>query len=198
MALFKKKNKELDPVELPRQPGMMKDLLTTLLHLALMVGFVIFFLTCIGQRVEVEGSSMEDKLHDKDQLIVDCFTYRFIHAPKRQDVVVFRLKDQPDTFYVKRVIGLPGETVQIIDSVIYINGEAIPDPYATQDTFPAGSAEQVIILGEDEFFVMGDNRNNSTDSRYAVGPIDRKQLVGRAWLRIWPFDTRTNLVPEGN
>ncbi|MBP3729016.1 MAG: signal peptidase I [Lachnospiraceae bacterium] len=196
--IFEKKNKEVKPVRLEKQPSLLRDILTTLLHLGLMVGFVIFFLTCIGQRVEVEGSSMEDTLHNKDQLIVDCFTYRFLHAPKRQDIVVFRLSDQPDTFYVKRIIGLPGETVQIKDSVIYINGKAIEDPYATQRVFPSGSAEHSITLGENEFFVMGDNRNNSKDSRYSeVGPVSRSQIVGRAWLRVWPFDTRTNLIPKG-
>ncbi|MBO4838787.1 MAG: signal peptidase I [Lachnospiraceae bacterium] len=195
---FRNKNKETEPVRLEKEPKLWKDILSTLLHLALLVGFVVFFLTCIGQRVMVEGSSMEDKLHDKDQLIVDCFTYRFLHGPKRQDIVVFRLKDEPDTFYVKRVIGLPGETVQIKKSVIYINGEPIEDPYATQKVFPAGAAEDPIVLGEDEYFVMGDNRNNSSDSRYSVGPVKRSQLVGRAWLRVWPFGTRTNLIPEGN
>lgn len=198
MIFGKKKEKEINPVKLVPEPSLLRDILATFLHLIVLIGFVIFFLTCIGQRVEVEGNSMEDKLHNKDQLIVDCFTYRFLHAPRRQDVVVLRLKDQPDTFYVKRVIGLPGETIQIIDSLIYINGEVIEDPYATQRTFPGGSAERAITLGKDEYFVIGDNRNNSIDSRYSLGPVQRSQLIGRAWVRIWPFESRSNLVPEGN
>ena len=195
---FWNKNKEPEPVKVPKEPALWKDILTTLFHLALLVGFVVFFLTCIGQRVAVDGSSMEDTLHNGDQLIVDCFTYRFVHEPRRQDIVVFRLKDEPETFYVKRIIGLPGETVQIKKSVIYINGKPIEDPYATQKSFPAGAAEKEITLGENEYFVMGDNRNNSQDSRYAVGPVDRSQFIGRAWLRVWPFQTRTNLLPEGD
>lgn len=191
---FWNRNKDPEPVKIEKEPGLWKDILSTLLHLALLVGFVIFFLTCIGQRVEVDGNSMEDTLHNHDQLIVDCFTYRFLHAPERQDIVVFRLKDDPGTFYVKRVIGLPGETVRIKNSVIYINGEAIDDPYATQKTFPAGSAEDLIVLGEDEYFVMGDNRNNSLDSRYSLGPVKRSQFVGRAWVRIWPFENRGSLT----
>ncbi len=191
---FWNRNKDPEPVKIEKEPALWKDILSTLLHLALLVGFVIFFLTCIGQRVEVDGNSMEDTLHNHDQLIVDCFTYRFLHAPERQDIVVFRLKDDPGTFYVKRVIGLPGETVRIKNSVIYINGEAIDDPYATQKTFPAGSAEDLIVLGEDEYFVMGDNRNNSLDSRYSLGPVKRSQFVGRAWVRIWPFENRGSLT----
>ena len=191
---FWNRNKDPEPVKIEKEPGLWKDILSTLLHLALLVGFVIFFLTCIGQRVEVDGNSMEDTLHNHDQLIVDCFTYRFLHAPERQDIVVFRLKDDPGTFYVKRVIGLPGETVRIKNSVIYINGEAIDDPYATQKTFPAGSAEDLIVLGEDEYFVMGDNRNNSLDSRYSLGSVKRSQFVGRAWVRIWPFENRGSLT----
>ena len=192
----KKKNKKEEPVILIPEPSVKKDLLSTVLSLVFMVAFVLFFLTCIGQRVAVDGTSMEDTLHDKDQLIVDCLSYRFLRDPKRFEIVVFRLKDRPDTFYVKRVIGLPGETVQIINSRIYINGKPIEDPYATQKYFPAGSAEDLITLGDDEFFVMGDNRQNSIDSRYAVGPVKRSQFVGRAIYRVLPFASRVSLIPK--
>ncbi|MBO4872068.1 MAG: signal peptidase I [Lachnospiraceae bacterium] len=192
----RKKDKKNEPVILVPQPSLGKDILSTVFSLAFMVAFVVFFLTCVGQRVAVEGTSMVDTLKDKDQLIVDCFSYRFLRNPKRYEIVVFRLKDKPDTFYVKRVIGLPGETVQIVNSKILINGEIIEDPYATQSVFPAGSAEKAITLGEDEYFVMGDNRTNSIDSRYAVGTVKRSQFVGRAICRILPFASRTSLIPE--
>ena len=191
----KKRDKKNDPVILIRQPSLGKDLLSTLGSLIFMIAFVVFFLTCVGQRVAVDGTSMEDTLQNGDQLIVDCFTYRFLRDPKRFEIVVFRLKDRPDTFYVKRVIGLPGETVQIINSRIYINGKPIEDPYATQSFFPAGSAEELIRLGEDEYFVMGDTRVNSIASRYAVGPVSRSQFVGRAIYHVLPFAKRTSLVP---
>ena len=191
----KKRDRKNEPVILVRQPSMGKDILSTLGSLVFMIAFVVFFLTCVGQRVAVDGKSMEDTLQDGDQLIVDCFTYRFLRDPKRFEIVVFRLKDRPDTFYVKRVIGLPGETVQIINSGIYINGKPIEDPYATQSYFPAGSAEEIIRLGKDEYFVMGDNRVNSIDSRYDVGPVSRSQFVGRALYRVLPFANRTSLVP---
>ena len=202
MSLFHKLSadeKAQKPVLLIRQPGIVRDVFSTLLTLLIMIGFAYGFLTYIGQRVAVEGSSMEDTLHDRDQLVVDCFTYRILKTPKRFDIVVFRLKDAADTFYVKRLIGLPGETVMIHDSVIYINGDPIDDPYATQKQFPPGSAQVPVTLGEDEFFVMGDNRINSIDSRYTVGVVKRSQLVGRAILRVWPFRNYTDLrIGEGS
>ena len=191
-----KRKRKTDPVILVPQPSLAKDILSTTFSLIFMVGFVVFFLTCIGQRVAVEGSSMEDTLQDRDQLIVDCLSYRFLRDPKRFEIVVFRLKDKPDTFYVKRVIGLPGESIQILNSRIYINGKPLEDAYATQAYYPAGSAEELITLGEDEYFVMGDNRINSIDSRYAVGPVKRSQFVGRAIYRILPYAKRISLVPE--
>ena len=192
----RKTDKKNAPMTVSPQPRMIRDIVSTFFSLIFMVAFVHFFLTCVGQRVAVDGLSMEDTLHNKDQLIVDCFTYRFMRDPKRFEIVVFRLKDRPGTFYVKRVIGLPGETIQIKESRIYINGEVIEDPYATQTYFPSGSAVSSITLGPDEYFVMGDNRQNSIDSRYEVGPVNRGQFVGRAIYRIFPFANRTNLIPK--
>lgn len=195
--LFTKKTDDAEPLTIEHQPSVKKDILSALLTLVLMVAFVFLFLHFVGQRVVVDGKSMEDTLQDGDQLIVDCFTYHFLRDPERFEIVVFRLKDDPNVYYVKRVIGLPGETISIQDSKIYINGEVIDDPYATQDRFPAGRAAQTVTLGENEFFVMGDNRNNSTDSRYEeVGSIDRSQFVGRAIYRLFPFDNKGSLVPE--
>ena len=130
---------------------------------------------------------MFDTLNDRDQLIEDRFTYIFLRQPERFEIITFRLKTDPGTHYIKRVIGLPGETVQIIDSVIYINGEPLEENYGKGVYFLAGSAADPVVLGEDEFFVMGDNRNNSIDSRYAVGKVNRRQFTGRAIFRIWPF-----------
>ncbi len=185
-----KKSKKEEPVVLKPQPSLLRDSFSTLITMILMIGFVLFFLNFIGRRVLVEGRSMEDTLHDNDQLIVDCFSYHFVRMPDRFDVVVFRLKDKPNIFYVKRIIGLPGETVQITDSKIYINGKVIEDPYATQRIFPSGAAEQPVTLKENEYFVMGDNRNNSLDSRYDVGPVKLSQFIGRAFYRLFPWDSR--------
>ncbi len=170
----------------PKKP-FIKDLLSTLLSLVIMVGLVLLILNFVGTRVSVEGTSMYSTLNDKDQLVEDIFTYKFIRDPKRFEIVIFKLKNDPGTHYIKRVIGLPGETVQIIDSVIYINGEELKEDYGKGVYFLAGSAEQPVVLGEDEYFVLGDNRINSIDSRYAVGKVRRSQITGRAVFRVWPL-----------
>ena len=98
--------------------------------------------------------------------------------------------DDESQLFIKRVIGLPGETVQIIDGYVYINGEKLDESYGSDVMNTAGIAQDPIVLGPDEYFVLGDNRNNSEDSRYAaVGNIKRSDITGRAWLRIWPFDS---------
>ena len=148
--------------------------------------------TYVGQRTMVIGSSMEPMLSDGDNLIVDKISYRF-HDPQRFDIIVFPYKHKPKTYYIKRIIGLPGETVQIDEQGnIYINGEILSESYGREIIRPenVGLAAEPIVLGEDEYFVMGDNRNNSTDSRFAqVGNIKREDIIGRAWVRIWPFSS---------
>ena len=192
----RRKERKSQPAVLDRQPSLLKDILSTALTLVLMVGFVYFFLTCVGQRVAVDGTSMTETLQDRDQLIVDCFTYRFVRDPKRFEIVVIRLKNDPGTYYVKRVIGLPGETVQIINARVYINGQMLDDPYARPHC-PSGIAAEPITLGEDEYFVLGDNRGNSVDSRSeSLGPVKLSQFVGRAVYRILPYSTRTSLIPD--
>ena len=176
-----------EPELIRKKKPFIKDLLSTLLSLVIMVGCVLAILNFVGSRVSVEGTSMYPTLKDKDQLVEDIFTYKFVRDPKRFEIVIFKLKNDPGTHYIKRVIGLPGETVQIVNSVIYINGEELKEDYGRGVYFLAGSAEQPVTLGEDEYFVLGDNRNNSIDSRYAVGKVRRSQFTGRAVFRIWPF-----------
>ena len=170
----------------PKKP-FIKDLLSTLLSLVIMAAVVLFILNFVGSRVSVEGTSMYSTLNNNDQLVEDIFTYKFIREPERFEIVIFKLKNDPDTHYIKRVIGLPGETVQIINSVIYINGEALEEEYGKGVYFLAGSAADHVVLGEDEYFVLGDNRTNSIDSRYAVGKVKRSQITGRAVFRLWPL-----------
>ena len=148
-------------------------------------------ITFIGQRTEVDGSSMEPMLSNGDNLIVDKISYRF-RDPQRYDIIVFPFKYQENTFYIKRIIGLPGETVQIDEQgTIYINGEVLTENYGREiiRAETVGIAANPIVLGEDEYFVMGDNRNCSMDSRTEiVGNIKRKDIIGRAWIRIWPLN----------
>ena len=140
-----------------------------------------------GREQKSSGSSMETTLSDKDQLIVDKMTYRF-RDPKRYDIVVFPYQYQDNTYYIKRIIGLPGETVQILSGMVYIDGMRLDEHYGNEIMENPGIAEEPLTLGEDEYFVLGDNRNNSSDSRASdVGLIHRKDLIGRAWIRVWPL-----------
>lgn len=148
--------------------------------------FAIVITKFVAHHTSVEGSSMETTLENGDQLIVENISYYF-HDPERFDVVVFPFND--DVNYIKRVIGLPGEIVQIRDGAIYINGEFLEEKYGREDIEDPGIASQEIVLGPDEFFVLGDNRNASVDSRKEeVGLINRSAIKGKAWLRFYPMD----------
>ena len=137
----------------------------------------------------MSGSSMEPTLSNNDQLILDKISYRF-SEPQRFDIIVFPFQYAEKTFYVKRIIGLPGETVQIdLQGNIYINGQILNEDYGKETINFAGLAVEPITLGDDEYFVMGDNRNNSSDSRDpSVGNIRRSNIIGKAWVRIWPLN----------
>lgn len=164
-----------------------KELAGWLLYIVLIIALTWIVVTFVGQRTEVSGSSMETTLSDKDRLIVDKMTYRF-RDPKRYDIVVFPYQYQDNTYYIKRIIGLPGETVQILSGMVYIDGMRLDEHYGNEIMENPGIAEEPLTLGEDEYFVLGDNRNNSSDSRASdVGLIHRKDLIGRAWIRVWPL-----------
>lgn len=145
------------------------------------------------QRTIVSGSSMETTLQDKDNLLVEKVSY-LIGKPDRFDVVVFYPygKDEGE-YYVKRVIGLPGETIQIMGDTIYIDGKVLEEDYGKDPITFQGIASEPLTLGEDEYFLMGDNREVSFDSRYEdVGPVKEDLIVGKALVRIWPFDSFGN------
>lgn len=168
----------------------LREILSTGLYLLIVLCLTYLVIAFVGQRTEVNGASMEPTLSDEDNLIVDKITYRF-HDPERFDIIVFPYKFKEKTYFIKRIIGLPGETVQIdAEGKIYINGEVLEEGYGREVIQPEhiGRAGEPITLGENEYFVLGDNRNNSTDSRQAdVGNIKRDDIIGRAWIRIWPF-----------
>ena len=167
----------------------LREILSTSLYLLGVLCAVYLVIHFVGQRTQVQGDSMEPKLSTEDNLIVDKISYRF-HDPERFDIIVFPFQYEKDTFYIMRIIGLPGETVQIDEEGnILIDGEILEESYGKEVIMNPGRAYEPVELGEDEYFVMGDNRNNSTDSREpSVGNIKREDIIGRAWLRIWPFD----------
>ncbi|MBQ9990448.1 MAG: signal peptidase I [Lachnospiraceae bacterium] len=166
-----------------------KEILSTSLYLLVVLIVTYLIVQYVGQRTEVVGSSMETTLSDGDNLIVDKITYRF-NDPKRFDIIVFPYQYDKNTFYIKRIIGMPGETVRIDEKgAIYINGEILQESYGMEVIKSPGLAMEEITLAEDEYFVLGDNRNNSSDSRDAsVGNIHKKDILGKAWIRIWPLN----------
>ena len=171
------------------KPNVMRELLGMLVYVGIVLAITFLIITFVGQRTHVSGESMENTLDDGDQLIVDKLTYRF-HDPERFDIIVFPFRYKDNTYYIKRIIGLPGETVQIVDGEIYINGELLEESYGREVMQDAGLAAAPITLGDDEYFVLGDNRNYSSDSRDpSVALIHRKEIIGRAWLRIWPLNS---------
>ena len=143
------------------------------------------------QTVTVHGDSMQPAYYDGDTVLVNKLDYRF-GSPKRLDAVILELENGSTTHYsVKRIIGMPGETVQIKDGKVYINDKELKsDVYGITDyiDYP-GIAEEPVTLGKDEYFCLGDNRPVSQDSRYEiVGPVKRSQIVGKVWIRIWPLN----------
>ena len=132
---------------------------------------------------------MMPTLQDGNSIILDKISYRF-NDPERFDIIVFPFRDSSGKNYIKRIIGLPGETVQIDpEGNIYINGEILYESYGMEVMVNPGRALSPISLGENEYFVLGDNRNDSEDSRFTeVGNVKRSEILGRAWFRIWPLN----------
>lgn len=169
--------------------GIARELLGWIIYIAVIVALTWLIITFVGQRTRVSGHSMEATLHDGDNLIVDKLSYR-LRDPKRYEIIVFPYRHKENTYYIKRIIGLPGETVQVKEGYVYINGEKLDEDYGLEVMESPGIAQEPITLGEDEYFVLGDNRNHSSDSRDpSVGVLHRDELIGRAWIRIWPFDS---------
>ena len=178
---------EIIETEENKMKHVLKEILSISIYLLLVFCAAYLIVTYVGQRTQVSGSSMETTLSDGDHLIVDKISYRF-EDPERFDIIVFPYQYYTDTYYIKRIIGMPGETVQIDDrGNIYVDGELLEEAYGREVIQNPGRADDPILLGDDEYFVMGDNRNNSSDSRDpSVGNIHRKDIIGRAFIRIWP------------
>lgn len=140
----------------------------------------------------VKGASMEPNFFDKEYLIINEISYRF-YEPKRGDIVVFRYPRNPQEYFIKRIIGLPEEKIQIKDRSVYIYNKNNPDgvkleePYLTTDAKTDSMSEEIISIGKDEYYVLGDNRSFSKDSR-SFGAVDRSFVIGKVLLRGWPFD----------
>jgi len=165
----------------------LKEILSTSFYLLCVLGITFFIINFVGQRTQVLGASMEATLFEGDNLIIDKISYRFTE-PERFDIIVFPYQYTGDN-YIKRIIGLPGETVSIDgDGIIYINGEELEESYGKEVIYNPGVARDELVLGDEEYFVLGDNRNNSSDSREpSIGNIQKDSIIGKAFIRIWPL-----------
>ena len=162
------------------------------------IGLVRYFLF---KPFYVKGASMEPNFSEHEYLIIDELSYRF-REPERGEVIVFKYPENPKEYFLKRVIGLPGETVKVAEGGITVynkqkpEGLSIVESYLPKDLTTSG--EKIVTLGENQYFVLGDNRANSYDSR-RFGAIDKSLIVGRAWLRGWPVNKiQTFKAPQFN
>ena len=164
---------------------LLKEIFSWIIEIAivLMMAFVLVYF--IGMRTSVVGQSMSETLENGDQILVNRFMYKVI-GPKANDVIVFLPNgNEKSHYYVKRVIGVPGDTVQIKNGRIYVNGTEFTEKVDVASIEDEGLAADAVTLGDDEYFVLGDNRNNSEDSRYAnIGNIKREYIIGKAWFVI--------------
>ncbi|MBU0597776.1 signal peptidase I [Patescibacteria group bacterium] len=185
-----KKTTRKDPEKIPSFAKSPKGFFVELIKIVLIALAVIipvrYFLF---QPFYVRGASMEPSFHDDQYLIIDEITYRFTE-PKRGEVVVIKPLSGRTDFLIKRIIGLPGETIDMRDGEVFIyddqypDGVALHESYLFEGTYTSGGKK--VTLASNEYFVMGDNRTVSLDSR-SFGPLNKKSIVGRAWLRVWPF-----------
>ena len=178
--------------EEPKKKSWVRELLEYVIWLGSVWIAVQLIINFVGVFSVVDGDSMQPTLYNGEYLWVDKFTYQFAD-PERFDVIIFPINYRGEnSHFVKRIIGLPGETVYIDENgVIYINGEILPDTYGKEviAEYNRQMAAEPITLGEDEYFVLGDNRNHSSDSRFdSVGNIERDRIMGRVVARLWPFN----------
>lgn len=176
----------------PKSVKIKKILKKTIIWIVEIVAVVLlayFIVNFALERTRMLGSSMEVTLQEDDKIIIRKLAY-WKREPKRFDIIVFKQSGSEHSYYnIKRVIGLPGETVQIIDGAVYINDKLLDEPMIVEPINIPGLAEEPVVLEDDEYFVLGDNRNNSEDSRFFnIGNIVRDDIIGKAWITLDPFE----------
>ena len=160
----------------------MRDLVREIIGTVILAAVIFVLLQATIQSFIIIGSSMEPQFHEGQRLLISKIAYTF-SEPERGDVIIFEPPDKPDSAHlIKRIIALPGDTIEITDGVVYINEKAIDEPYIKAAPSYTMKCEEI---PEGEYFVLGDNRNNSTDS-HVWGTVPRENIIGKAWLSIWP------------
>lgn len=163
------------------------DIMRWILDIIVVIGIAVFLTVYMGEKMTVTGYSMSPVLSNNEKILIDRLTYHFTQ-PKRYDIVIFQ-NGADGKYLLKRVIALPGETICIKDGRVMINGEYLQEEMETESILNPGLASEEITLGEDEYFLLGDNRNNSEDSRFAtIGNVKRSDIIGKAWLRVTTLD----------
>ena len=169
-----------------------RKIFVKLLFWIVSIPVTIFFATLLCsvliEKTKVNNNSMEPVLSKDDHILINTLSYR-LHDPRRFDVIVYEKGDVDHSIFdIKRIYGLPGETIQIKEGMIYINGKVIKDEAGDVETLLGGIAADPVKLGENEYFVLADNRNDSEDSRFAgFGTVKRKNIIGKAWIRANKF-----------
>lgn len=155
---------------------------------AVLLGFVCAYM--FGQRVVVTESSMEPTIQPGDKIFINVAAYK-LSSPKRGDIIAFKNGSKDDSgLNIRRIIGLPGETIQIVDGQILIDGTVYEEEEGFETITNPGTAGEPVVIGSNEYFVLGDNRNNSEDSRHLdIGLIKEENIVGKLWLRYSPSDS---------
>ena len=169
--------------------GFLKEVILWIVQIAFVVAFAGLLVVAFGSRIPVIGPSMSPNLENGDTVLVNTIVYR-IMPPKANDMIVFLPNgNEKSHYFIKRVIGVPGDTVQIKDGTVYVNDEPFPEMIESFSVENALLAEESIVVEEDEYFVLGDNRNHSEDSRYAnIGNVKKEHIKGKAWFLISPFE----------
>jgi len=172
------------------------SLLRELAEVVVLAVILYFGISFAVQTVHVEGLSMFATLDDNDYLIADKIAYR-LHAPQRGDIIILRPPTDDSKDFIKRVIALPGERLLIRDGQVLINGHRLNEAYLPENwtTQANWGAPDGVVMPPNQYFVMGDNRNRSQDSR-TFGPIGRDRIDGRAWFRIWPLNNFGNIYSK--
>lgn len=181
---MKKNNKEMKDLKKKDIKKGKKSMIRELLETVISAGIIAFIIiTFIGQVTVVRGASMEPTLHDNERLVANKISYRF-ETPERGEIIIFKPPLEIKRNYIKRIIGVPGDKIEITKGEIYLNDKKLEEPYVKnrshEDMPPT-------IVPDNSFFVLGDNRPNSSDSRY-WGFVPRKNVVGRAWVVFWPLN----------
>ena len=172
----------------PSAKKVIKEIIIWILLIVITISASYFITTNVFVKTSVSGTSMEPTLKEGQVVIVNKLEY-YIKSPKRNDVIVYKQSNKEHSYFeIKRVIGLPGETVKIKNGIVYINDEAIKEKVKTEAISNSGLAEEGVKLDDNEYFVLGDNRNDSEDSRFAgIGNVLKNEILGKAVATEKPF-----------